>query len=127
MGIGDIHVPIAGQLDCLNDEITIVDFDPGGRYKGYDDMRNGRYGIPLEGLERPDDLGNHQQRDVQGHLTSLRLGHQPCRTFGHLRSIFRSKPQDYVGVYPELTHGLCPAIWSPSPWPTSVRTSSLPG
>jgi len=37
-----------GPARLLNDEITIVDFDPGGRYKGYDDMRNGRYGIPLE-------------------------------------------------------------------------------
>ena len=28
-------------------------------------MRNGRHGIPIEGLEHPDDLGQHQQRHVQ--------------------------------------------------------------
>jgi hypothetical protein len=27
MGIGEIHVTVAGQLDCPNDEFSIVDFD----------------------------------------------------------------------------------------------------
>src|SRR5919109_3006517 len=65
MCIGEIHIPVAGQLDRPNDQLPVIDFDPGGRYEGDDDVRNGRHGIPIKGLEHPDDLGKRQRRYVK--------------------------------------------------------------
>jgi hypothetical protein len=34
VGIGEIYVPVTGQLDRPNDQLPVVDFDSGSRYEG---------------------------------------------------------------------------------------------